>query len=358
MRGDRPVSGSAPDATRIVTAHARAPRLAGLLAVVLLVVVPGLGGVATTNATPATHTAPTNATPAADQIPWRWWDGAAHQLTHGLADPPGINRDDCRPTPDRPNPVILVHGTGLNGGNSWATYGAALAAEGFCVWAPTVGAPAGMGSTGGLDSLTGASAPQLVAEIDRVRALTGADRVDLVGHSQGAIVASFVAATARADAVRTVVTLGADPAKSGEGPPEFVTATLGVLSAETTRRDAEATLAWLGDEGVPYARGVRYVAVSSDYDELTGPVAAPVVPEFVDLQVVRLQDGCEADRSGHLTVLASPRAVDLVVDALDAPGAGAADARPLRCVAADQLLGVLESVPSRAQSLSVRSGGQ
>ena len=35
--------------------------------------------------------------------------------------------------------------------------------------------------------------------------------VDLVGHSQGAIVASFVAATAQADSVRTVVTLGADP---------------------------------------------------------------------------------------------------------------------------------------------------
>ena len=181
-----------------------------------------------------------------------------------------------------------------------------------------------------------------------MRALTGADRVDLVGHSQGAIVASFVAATARADAVRTVVTLGADPARSGEGPPEFVTAATDVFSAETAQRDAEATLAWLGDEGVPFARGVRYVAVTSDYDELTGPVVAPVVPEFVDLRVVRLQDGCEADRSGHLTVLASPRAVDLVSDALAPPSAVATDAPPpLRCVPADQAVGVLAPVPLR-----------
>ena len=92
---------------------------------------------------------------------------------------------------------------------------------------------------------------------------------------------------------------------------------------------------------------MRYVAVSSDYDELTGPVVAPVVPDFVDLQVVRLQDGCEVDRSGHLTVLASPRAVDLVVDALGGPGVGASDQRPLRCVPADQLLGVLAPVPLR-----------
>ena len=316
--------------------------VAGLLAAALLVVV-----------------APGSATavPTADQVPWRWWDGAAHQLTHGLADPPGLNRDDCRPTARHPEPVILVHGTGLNGGNSWATFGAALAAEGYCVWAPTIGAPPGPGgapgSLGGLDSLTGASAPQLAAEIDRVRALTGADRVDLVGHSQGAIVASYVTATARAEAVRTVVTLGADPARSGDGPPEFVTGILGVLSAETAERDAEATLAWLGEEGVPFARGVRYVAVSSDYDELTGPVTAPVVPDFVDLRVVRLQDGCEADRSGHLTVLASPRAVDLVLDALDrnapggdAPGGHGDDGvpRPPRCVPADGVRGVLAVV--------------
>lgn len=307
-------------------------------------------------AAPATSTA----APTAAGVPWRWWDGAVHQLTHGLADPPGLNRDDCRPTAERPEPVILVHGTGLNGGNSWASFGAALAAEGFCVWAPTVGALPGLGAAGGLDSLTGASAPQLAAEIDRVRALTGAAEVDLVGHSQGAIIASFVAATARADSVRTVVTLGADPARSGEGPPEFVTDLLGVLAAETAERDAEATLAWLGDEGVPFARGVRYVAVSSDYDELTGPVVAPQVPDFVDLRVVRLQDGCEADRSGHLTVLASPRAVDLVVDALGGPlrsgpggpgdGAGESaglDVPPPRCVPADQLVGVLAPVPPR-----------
>lgn len=286
--------------------------------------------------------APTDA-PTADHVPWRWWDGAVHQLTHGLADPPGLNRDDCKPTAERPEPVILVHGTGLNGGNSWATVGAALAAEGFCVWAPTIGAPVGMGSTGGLDSLTGASAPQLVAEIDRVRELTGAERVDLVGHSQGAIVASFAAATQRADAVRTVVTLGADPARSGEGPPGFVTAATAVLSAETARHDAEATTAWLGDDDVPFARGVRYVAVTSDHDELTGPIVAPVVPGFVDLRVVRLQDGCEVDRSGHLTVLASPRAVDLVIDALAGPRPQALP----RCVPADGITGVLGPVPGQ-----------
>ena len=325
--------------------------IAGLLAAAALVVVaPGHGAAAPT---PPTPTAPT---PAADPVPWRWWDGAAHQLTNGLTDPPGINRDDCRPTAERPTPVILVHGTGLNGGNSWATFGAALAAEGYCAWAPTVGAPPGLagapGSTGGLDSLSAVSAPQLVAEIDRVLALTGAEEVDLVGHSQGAIIASYVTATARAEVVRTVVTLGSDPARSGDGPPQFVTDLLAALSPETAQQDAEATLAWLGDEGVPFARDVRYVAVSSDYDELTGPVTAPTVPDFVDLQVVRLQDGCEVDRSGHLTVLASPRAVDLVVDAVGGPrgaGPGPDGTAPPRCVPADHLVGVLAPVPPRQQ---------
>ncbi|MGF0225595.1 esterase/lipase family protein [Dietzia natronolimnaea] len=322
-----------------MTARRAVSGIAGLVAAALLVVV-APGSVTAT---------PTTATPTTDQVPWRWWDGAAHQLTNGLADPPGINRDDCRPSAHHPVPVILVHGTGLNGGNSWATFGAALAAEGYCVWAPTVGAPPGLGSTGGFDSLTGASAPQLAAEIDRVRALTGAPEVDLVGHSQGAIIASYVTATTRRDAVRTVVTLGVDPAQSGEGPPEFVTELLEIVAPGLGLSDLEATQAWLGEEGVPYARGVRYVAVVSDYDELTGPVTAPVVPDFVDLRVVRLQDGCEVDRSGHLTVLASPRAVDLVTDALGGTHAvaGGAASAPPRCVPADGIVGVLAPVPPR-----------
>ncbi|MBB1030107.1 alpha/beta fold hydrolase, partial [Dietzia sp. SLG310A2-38A2] len=183
-----------------MTARRAVSGIAGLVAAALLVVVaPGPVTAAPTTAAPTTAF-PTTASPTTVQVPWRWWDGAAHQLTNGLADPPGINRDDCRPSARHPVPVILVHGTGLNGGNSWATFGAALAAEGYCVWAPTVGAPPGLGSTGGFDSLTGASAPQLAAEIDRVRALTGAPEVDLVGHSQGAIIASYVTATTRRDA--------------------------------------------------------------------------------------------------------------------------------------------------------------
>ncbi|MBB0995483.1 lipase, partial [Dietzia sp. SLG510A3-40A3] len=60
--------------------------MAGLVAAALLVVVAPV-------ASAAPNTAP-NPAPTADQVPWRWWDGAAHQLTHGLGDPPGLNRDD------------------------------------------------------------------------------------------------------------------------------------------------------------------------------------------------------------------------------------------------------------------------
>lgn len=51
------------------------------------------------------------------------------------------------------------------------------------MWAPTIGAPPGLGSSGGLDSLTGATAPHLATEIDRVKGLAGARTVELVGHS-------------------------------------------------------------------------------------------------------------------------------------------------------------------------------
>ena len=278
---------------------------------------------------------------SAEPTPWRWWEGAAYQIAHGLRDHPSLDRDDCRPAPDHPEPIVLVHGTGLNGGNSWAALGSELVAAGYCVWAPTVGAQPGLGFAGGLDSLTGASAPQLATEIDRVTALTGAPTVALVGHSQGAVLAAYVAKVHRPLQVSRVVTLGVDPGRFGQGPPPQVTDALAVLSSEAAARDADATRAWLAGDGLPYARGVSYTAVLSDADELTGPVPGVAVPGGVDLRVRRLQDGCEVDRSGHLTVLTSPRAIDLVRDALDPQREV-----PLRCVAADGVWGVREPVPA------------
>ncbi|MDT2008534.1 hypothetical protein FXW78_37585 [Rhodococcus opacus] len=75
----------------------------------------------------------------------------------GLRDaiPQGMNDFSCRPSAAHPRPVLLVNGTFENSYANWAMYSPQLKADGHC---------------------------------ETVLAATGADRVDIVGHSQGGLV--------------------------------------------------------------------------------------------------------------------------------------------------------------------------
>ncbi|WKD58493.1 esterase/lipase family protein [Corynebacterium caspium] len=92
----------------------------------------------------------------------------------------GYWEDDwqAKPSATHPWPVILIHGTGSSPGN-FEEMGAELRAEGWTVFAPAYGHRA-------TDSLI-SSAAQVGAYIDTVLAATGAEKVILVGHSQGGL---------------------------------------------------------------------------------------------------------------------------------------------------------------------------
>lgn len=96
--------------------------------------------------------------------------------------PRGIFEDDwlARPSKDKPWPVILIHGTGTTKG-SWQELGADLRRDGWAVFAPDFGHRA----TGELAE----SVAQIGAYIDAVIKVTGAEKVILVGHSQGGALA-------------------------------------------------------------------------------------------------------------------------------------------------------------------------
>src|SRR4051812_48907559 len=80
--------------------------------------------------------------------------------------PPGADDPGCRPARAHPYPVILVRGTFGDMTVSWNAVAPALESRGFCVWALDYGRR----GTGPIDR----SADQLVAFIDKVRAITGA----------------------------------------------------------------------------------------------------------------------------------------------------------------------------------------
>ncbi|MCK7643399.1 alpha/beta fold hydrolase [Corynebacterium sp. P6145] len=88
----------------------------------------------------------------------------------------------ARPTPERPWPVILIHGTTVTSGD-FEDLTTQLRALGWAVFIPDYGNRA----TNRIED----SAEQVGAYIDQVLHATGADRVIIIGHSQGGVLARW-----------------------------------------------------------------------------------------------------------------------------------------------------------------------
>lgn len=115
----------------------------------------------------------------------------------------GVYEDDwsARPTAERPWPVVLIHGT-CDSKGIWQVLAEMLRAAGWATFAPDYGTRA----TGPLQE----SARQLDAYINAVRTVTGAEKVILVGHSQGGLLARYwMRMHDGADYVRHVVCISA-----------------------------------------------------------------------------------------------------------------------------------------------------
>ena len=109
-------------------------------------------------------------------------DGGAFLLAEGTP-PPGANDPSCRPSAEYPYPVVLVHGTFETMDQNWAVLSPRLKAEGYCVYALNYG-------NRGLGPIED-SARELDLFVDGVLGLTGAEKVSLVGHSQGGMMPRY-----------------------------------------------------------------------------------------------------------------------------------------------------------------------
>ncbi len=98
----------------------------------------------------------------------------------------GANDVGCNPSAHKPNPVVLVHGLGATASENWFAFAPYLAERGYCVFAKTYGMDPRYPGRGGLTSMQ-ESAAELASFVDEVLAATGARKVDLVGHSEGAL---------------------------------------------------------------------------------------------------------------------------------------------------------------------------
>jgi triacylglycerol lipase len=239
---------------------------------------------------------------------------------------PGTNDWSCKPTAAHPNPVVLVHGTLGNRATNWQTYGPLLKNNGYCVFAPTYGATFPLpfpGAFGGLGDIR-ASARELGDFVDRVLAATGADKVDIVGHSQGTLMpnyyAKFLGGAARIDKYVSLAPLWHGTGTTASGPtPAMNTAfpsadpldLLGPAFAQMAAGSEFITQMRAGGVAVP---GITYTNIVTKYDELVRPYTSGIEDGMTNIVV---QDTCKLDFTEHFEIAADRNASVLVLNALD-----------------------------------------
>ncbi|GAB3076802.1 hypothetical protein GCM10027157_07800 [Corynebacterium aquatimens] len=123
-----------------------------------------------------------------------------------------FNVPGCVPSPEHPTPVLFVHGTAGNTA-MWLPAARALKKRGYCVYGWDYGKlpareQALFPGFYGLADIND-NAKELAANVERVKQMTGAKQVDLVGHSQGGtLTKKYIAQLGGADSVRRVVAAG------------------------------------------------------------------------------------------------------------------------------------------------------
>ncbi len=226
------------------------------------------------------------------------------------ASPPGANDWNCKPSAAHPRPVVLVHGTFADMSDSWQALSPLLFNHGYCVFALNYGSHNGSGGLGiyGIGEIA-ESAAELSAFVDKVLTATGAEEVDLVGHSQGGMMPRYYLKNLGGAAkVHTLV--GLSPSNHGTtldglftlagffpGASEFT----GALCPACQEQEAgSAFLAALnaGGDTVP---GVSYTVIQTRFDEVVTPFTSAFLsgPEVTNLT---LQNQCILDLGDHLSM--------------------------------------------------------
>ncbi|WP_238845239.1 esterase/lipase family protein [Nocardia terpenica] len=236
--------------------------------------------------------------------------------------PPGADDRSCRPTAAHPNPVVLLHGLS-NDTISWQTLSPILAQEGYCVFTMTYGTGP-LGPIGGVARVED-SAAQIAGFIDGVLTATGANKVDVVSHSIGGVVAFYyLGRLGGASRIGRFIALAAPL----HGSTISGLAALQPL-AESTGSGA-AAVQQCGpcqlSPGSPFLRvldadagvapEIAFTTIVTRYDEISTPYTTGLL-DGPNVHNIVLQDLCPTDLTDHNELPSDPVAVHEVLGALD-----------------------------------------
>ncbi|MFH5207930.1 lipase family alpha/beta hydrolase [Antrihabitans sp. NCIMB 15449] len=258
-------------------------------------------------------------------VPYSYFAGIQASVKSPGAAPPGSNDWNCKPTAEHPNPVVLVHGFLGTMTSAWQTLSPLLANNGLCVFALTYGvtATSQLGAMAAIEK----SAAEVGQFIDRVRAATGTEQVDLVGHSIGATLPFYYynylggAAKVRhhvglAPWYRGTTQLGAAPTllalmgMPGIGPA--VLEQCGVCDQALVGSPFIEVL----NANAAVAPGISFTNIMTRNEE----VATPYTTGYLDgpnVTNIVVQERCSLDNTDHFQLPYDPIATQYVLNALD-----------------------------------------
>ncbi|EID76297.1 MULTISPECIES: esterase/lipase family protein [Rhodococcus] len=242
---------------------------------------------------------------------------------HPHSAPPGVNDFTCHPDASHPRPVVLVHGSDGSAYSNWAGLSPKLKDAGYCVFALNYGRKPGTEHFG-MQTMTEGAA-ELEVFVDDVLAVTGADEVDLIGHSQGATVARYyINRLGGASKVNRWIGL-ASPSYGGTffgiatalqtlpGGNELIVGIGSEALAEQVQGSPFLTALNAGGDTVP---GVEYTTIGTRYDEVIQPYTNVALHDPGATNIL-VQDLCPLDQTGHFNLPYDPFSQQLVLNTLD-----------------------------------------
>jgi triacylglycerol esterase/lipase EstA (alpha/beta hydrolase family) len=282
----------------------------------------------TAAASAARATSSTKAARPAANLPvtYNFLAGVAAALANPSASPPGANNWSCKPSAAHPYPVVLVNGTGEDMADGFSALSPLLADNGYCVFAANFG-----GSPGNLLQGTGditQSAAELATFVTQVLGVTGAAKVDLVGHSQGGMMPryylKFLGGAAR---VQTLV--GLAPSNHGTSLDGLATletelatvlpgisSALGGACAACAQQIAGSSFLTSLNAGGDTVAGPSYTVIETRNDEIVTPYTSAFL-SGADVTNILLQNVCPLDQTDHIGIADDTVALHLVLNALD-----------------------------------------
>jgi triacylglycerol lipase len=213
---------------------------------------------------------------------------------------------------------VLVHGTFGNRFDSWQQFSPALKAAGYCVFALDYGSWNGSGLLGiyGVGPIA-RSARQLADFVTHVRTVTGAAKVDIVGHSQGGMMPRyFIKNLGGASEVEDLV--GLSPSNHGTTNPFAVPA--GIACPACAQQAAGSAFLQALNSGDESPGPVSYTNLVTRYDEVVIPYTSGYLAPDVGVTNLTLQDKCPTDTTEHLRIIYDPVALQIAMNALGRPG--------------------------------------